>query len=76
MTTIRENKINDMIFAMGMYGAMSKGTINMMRNLAKQSGANVPPKNENKEKKEPVESLDSTNTVIPEPIVTDTTTTN
>ena len=42
--TIRKNKINDMIFAMGMYGAMSKGTINMMRNLGKQSGVYVPPK--------------------------------
>ena len=65
--TIRKNKINDMIFAMGMYGAMSKGTINMMRNLGKQSGIYVPPK--------PVitEPQDSIN-VTPNP--TDTTTSN
>jgi hypothetical protein len=41
---IRKNKINDMIFALGMYGAMSNGTINMMRNLGKQSGVYIPPK--------------------------------
>lgn len=41
---IRKNKINDMIFAIGMYGAMSNGTINMMRNLGKQSGIYIPPK--------------------------------
>lgn len=35
---IRENKINDMIFGLGMYGAMSGQAINMMRNLGKQSG--------------------------------------
>ena len=65
--TIRKNKINDMIFAMGMYGAMSKGTINMMRNLGKQSGIYVPPK--------PIitETQDSTTV---EPIQTPTDTTN
>lgn len=30
---IRDKQVNDLIFGMGMYGAMSKGTINMMRNL-------------------------------------------
>ena len=30
---IRENEINDLIFAVGMYGAMSNGTIQRMRNL-------------------------------------------
>ena len=35
---IENNKVNDLIFALGMYGAMSKGTINMMRNLATNNG--------------------------------------
>lgn len=39
---VRANKIDDMIFAVGMYAAMSNGTINMMRNLAKQSGVYIP----------------------------------
>ena len=39
---INENKINDLIFAVGMYAAMSKGTIGMMRRLATQSGVYVP----------------------------------
>ena len=64
--TIRKNKINDMIFAMGMYGAMSKGTINMMRNLGKQSGVYVPPKPTIPEKS------DST-FIVPEPSPIDTT---
>jgi hypothetical protein len=34
---IRDNKINDLIFGMGMYGAMSRGTIQMMRNLGLNS---------------------------------------
>ncbi len=40
---IKENKINDMIFAVGMYAAQSKGTVGMMRNLATQNGVYVPP---------------------------------
>jgi len=67
--TIRKNKINDMIFAMGMYGAMSKGTINMMRNLGKQSGIYVPPK---PKITEPQDSI----TITPIPAPTDTTTSN
>lgn len=35
---IENNKVNDLIFALGMYGALSKGTINMMRNLATNNG--------------------------------------
>jgi hypothetical protein len=35
MELIAANHINDLIFAVGMYAAMSHGTINMMRNLAK-----------------------------------------
>ena len=35
---IEKNKINDLIFALGMYGAMSNGTINMMRHLAVNNG--------------------------------------
>ena len=38
---IKENKINDLIFAVGMYAAMSNGTIGMMRRLASQSGVPV-----------------------------------
>jgi len=41
---IRKNKIDDMIFAVGMYAAMSDGTINMMRRLGKQNGDYIPPK--------------------------------
>jgi hypothetical protein len=66
--TIRKNKINDMIFALGMYGAMSKGTINMMRNLGKQSGIYVPPK--------PIITEQDSTIVIPEQIPTDTTISN
>jgi hypothetical protein len=33
MTLIQDNKVTHLIFGMGMYGAMSKGTIGMMRNL-------------------------------------------
>ncbi len=33
LNLIRENEINDLIFAVGMYGAMSSGTIQRMRNL-------------------------------------------
>jgi len=66
MQTIRDNNINDMIFAMGMYGAMSKGTINMMRNLAIQSGNSAPPKEQNNEKKDTIIE------VTPQPIVPDT----
>ena len=39
---IRAEKINDLIFALGMYGAMSSGTINMMRKLG-QGGIGMPP---------------------------------
>ena len=67
--TIRKNKINDMIFALGMYGAMSKGTINMMRNLGKQSGIYVPPK------PKITDSKDST-TITTIPALTDTITSN
>ena len=41
---LQENNINDLIFAVGMYAAMSHGTIGMMRQLATQSGYYVPPK--------------------------------
>ncbi len=44
LNIIRENKIDDMIFAVGMYAAMSSTTINMMRNLAKQDGSVMAPK--------------------------------
>ena len=40
---IKENNINDIVFAVGMYAAMSKGTIGMMRRLTTQSGVYVPP---------------------------------
>ncbi len=41
---IRKNGINDMIFAVGMYAAMSDGTINMMRRMGKQNGEYIAPK--------------------------------
>lgn len=40
---IRSEKINDLIFALGMYGAMSSGTIHMMRKLG-EGGIGMPPK--------------------------------
>ena len=40
---IKRNNINDLIFAVGMHAAMSSGTIRMMRNLAVQKGAALPP---------------------------------
>ncbi|MFN5912388.1 MAG: DHHW family protein [Bacteroidota bacterium] len=40
---IEKNGIDDMIFAVGMYAAMSSGTIGMMRNLATQKGGPPPP---------------------------------
>jgi len=42
---IKENNINDIVFAVGMYAAMSNGTIGMMRRLATQSGVYVPQNN-------------------------------
>ena len=38
LSIINNNGIDDLIFAIGMYGAMSQGTINMMRNLATNTG--------------------------------------
>jgi len=35
---IEKNNINDLIFALGMYGAQSQGTIGMMRRLATNNG--------------------------------------
>ena len=48
VSLIRDNKINDLIFGMGMYGAMSRGTIQMMRNLGLNS---APAKNKSTENK-------------------------
>jgi hypothetical protein len=45
---IRSQNIDDLIFALGMYGAMSNGTINMMRNLAKHKGTSLPVPQESK----------------------------
>lgn len=42
MKLIGDNKIDDLIFAVGMYAAMGSGTIKMMRNLGTQSGNYVP----------------------------------
>lgn len=39
VSLIRDKQVNDLIFGMGMYGAMSKGTINMMRNLGLKKSA-------------------------------------
>jgi hypothetical protein len=41
---IKDNQVNDLIFGMGMYGAMSKGTIQMMRQLGlnKSSSSSSP----------------------------------
>lgn len=36
MNLIADRQINDLIFGLGLYGAMSHGTINMMRNLARE----------------------------------------
>ena len=53
MNLIEKNSINDLIFALGMYGAMSHVTINMMRNLATNSGL---VKLEKKEKSDTIQS--------------------
>ena len=37
LNIIKTAEIDDLIFALGMYGAMSKGTIGMMRNLARHT---------------------------------------
>jgi hypothetical protein len=42
MTLMRDNGVNDLIFGMGMYGAMSRGTIQMMRNLGFKKAATKP----------------------------------
>jgi hypothetical protein len=42
MSLIRENKIDDLIFAVGLYATMSNGTINMMRRLASHAGMAPP----------------------------------
>lgn len=40
---IQKQNINDLIFGLGMYGAMTHGTIGMMRNLATIKGGSPPP---------------------------------
>lgn len=53
LNLLREEKINDLIFAVGMYGAMSEGTIKRMRNLGfNNSKVRSKSQDENKEKKE------------------------
>jgi len=42
MTIMRDNGINDLIFGMGMYGAMNRGTIQMMRNLGFKKAVTPP----------------------------------
>jgi|UniRef100_UPI00404A17F0 hypothetical protein len=42
MSLILENKIDDLIFAVGLYATMSNGTINMMRRLASHAGMAPP----------------------------------
>lgn len=42
MELIEKNEIDDMVFAVGMYAAMSNGTIGMMRRLATQKGGGAP----------------------------------
>ena len=38
LNLIRDNNINDLIFAVGMYGAMADGTIKRMHNLGFNNG--------------------------------------
>jgi hypothetical protein len=52
---IQENNINDLVFAVGMYAAMSHGTIGMMRRLATQSGIF----------EKPIRRVDPAETVLP-----------
>jgi hypothetical protein len=42
MTIMRDNGINDLIFGMGMYGAMNRGTIQMIRNLGFKKAVTPP----------------------------------
>ena len=57
VSLIRDNKINDLIFGLGMYGTMSGQAISMMRNLGKQSGEFVPEKSTKKEKSRESDTL-------------------
>ncbi|MES2800577.1 MAG: DHHW family protein [Bacteroidota bacterium] len=54
---IEVNEIDDVVFAIGMYGAMSSGTIGMMRRLLTQTGSAPPPA--------PVPSEPDTSAVVP-----------
>jgi hypothetical protein len=61
---VEKNDIDDMIFAVGMYAAMSSGTIGMMRNLATHKGGPPPPP--------PAPNQDSSAVIIQEPEIKDT----
>ncbi len=56
---IEDNKINDLIFAIGMYGAMGNGSISLMKRLATNKGGGNPISNV------PVQSADT----IPNPVI-------
>lgn len=63
MDIIKTNKINDLIFAVGMYASMSSGTIGMMRRLATQKdGGQLPT---------PTPSIDSSAVIIESPTIKD-----
>jgi hypothetical protein len=57
-----ENGVDDLIFAVGMYAAMSNGTINMMRRLATQRGGGGGGTNGNPQK--PVKKKNGDSTAI------------
>jgi len=40
LKTMKDAQVNDLVFALGMYGAVSRGTIGMMRNLAYHKNQN------------------------------------
>ena len=61
---IKTNGIDDLIFAVGMYAAMSSGTIGMMRNLATQRGGGQAPP--------PPPSPDTSAVMVQSPTIKDT----
>jgi hypothetical protein len=56
---INNSNIDDLIFSLGMYGAMSRGTISMMRNLARHTPKDYDKVREREAEKRALDSLSS-----------------
>jgi hypothetical protein len=68
MNIIMENDVDDLIFAIGMYAAMSNGTIRMMRNLATQRGGGGGTDGKGGIPKNPKKSNGDSTIVLPDPV--------